>query len=85
MISSYALQVSLSASLFSVGGSIEFLGGNQNNLVMTYSFLSCIFCLAMWGKEKATEILRDVGFTNVEVKKLPHDFQNYYYIAYKNK
>ena len=40
---------------------------------------------AMWGKEKATEMLKDVGFANVEVKKLPHDFQNYYYIAYKNK
>ena len=39
----------------------------------------------MWGKEKATEMLNDVGFTNVEVKKLAHDFQNYYYIAYKNK
>jgi len=39
----------------------------------------------MWGKEKATEMLNDVGFKNIEVKKLPHDFQNYYYIAYKNK
>jgi 2-polyprenyl-3-methyl-5-hydroxy-6-metoxy-1,4-benzoquinol methylase len=57
--------------------------------------ISCIHCVsvslsqngaglgAMWGKEKATEMLKDVGFTNVEVKKLPHDFQNYYYIAYK--
>ena len=59
--------------------------------------ISCIHCVsvslsqngtglgAMWGKEKATEMLNDVGFTNIEVKKLPHDFQNYYYIAYKNK
>jgi SAM-dependent methyltransferase len=59
--------------------------------------ISCLHCVsvslsqngaglgAMWGKEKATEMLNDVGFTNVEVKKLPHDFQNYYYIAYKNK
>jgi 2-polyprenyl-3-methyl-5-hydroxy-6-metoxy-1,4-benzoquinol methylase len=57
--------------------------------------ISCIHCVsvslsqngaglgAMWGKEKATEMLKDAGFTNVEVKKLPHDFQNYYYIAYK--
>jgi hypothetical protein len=30
-------------------------------------------------------MLNDVGFTNVELKKLSHDFQNYYYIAYKNK
>ena len=59
--------------------------------------ISCIHCVsvslsqngagfgAMWGKEKATEMLNDVGFTDVEIKKLPHDFQNYYYIAYKNK
>jgi 2-polyprenyl-3-methyl-5-hydroxy-6-metoxy-1,4-benzoquinol methylase len=59
--------------------------------------ISCLHCVsvslsqngaglgAMWGKEKATEMLNDVGFKNVEVKKLPHDFQNYYYIAYKNK
>jgi hypothetical protein len=40
---------------------------------------------AMWGKEKAVEMINDTGFTKVEVKKLPHDFQNYYYIAYKNK
>jgi 2-polyprenyl-3-methyl-5-hydroxy-6-metoxy-1,4-benzoquinol methylase len=38
---------------------------------------------AMWGKEKAIEMLKDAGFSNVEVKTLPHDFQNYYYIAKK--
>jgi len=39
---------------------------------------------AMWGEEKAREMLREAGFDNVEVKQLPHDFQNYYYIATKN-
>ncbi|MBA3791496.1 MAG: class I SAM-dependent methyltransferase [Actinomycetota bacterium] len=39
---------------------------------------------AMWGEEKAREMLREAGFDNVEVKHLPHDFQNYYYIATKN-
>ena len=34
---------------------------------------------AMWGREKALEMLRDAGFTGVEVKTLSHDFQNYYY------
>jgi hypothetical protein len=38
---------------------------------------------AMWGKEKAIEVLKNSGFTNVEVKTLAHDFQNYYYIAMK--
>ena len=58
--------------------------------------ISCLHCVsvslsqngaglgAMWGKEQAVEMLNDVGFRNIEVKKLPHDIQNYYYIAYKN-
>ena len=37
----------------------------------------------MWGEEKAREMLRDAGFAKVEVKQLPHDFQNYYYISTK--
>jgi len=38
---------------------------------------------AMWGEEKAKEMLEEAGFTHVEVEQLPHDFQNYYYIATK--
>jgi 2-polyprenyl-3-methyl-5-hydroxy-6-metoxy-1,4-benzoquinol methylase len=38
---------------------------------------------AMWGREKAEEMLREAGFTNVEVELLPHDFINTYYIAHK--
>ncbi len=37
----------------------------------------------MWGEEKATEMLKKAGFGEVEVKQLPHDFQNSYYIAKK--
>ncbi len=37
----------------------------------------------MWGKEKALEMLEKAGFGEVEVKQLPHDFQNSYYIAKK--
>jgi len=36
---------------------------------------------AMWGKEKALEMLRDAGFIGIEVKTLSHDFHNYYYTA----
>jgi ubiquinone/menaquinone biosynthesis C-methylase UbiE len=55
--------------------------------------ISCMHCMtvslaqngaglgAMWGKEKAIEMLKNAGFTNVQVKTLAHDFQNYYYIA----
>ena len=37
----------------------------------------------MWGEEKAKEMLKEAGFKEVEIKQLPHDFQNYYYIATK--
>lgn len=58
--------------------------------------VSCLYCMsvslsqqgaglgAMWGKEKAVEMLKTAGFSNIEVKNLPHDFQNYYYTSYKN-
>lgn len=54
---------------------------------------SCLHCMtvslsqggmglgAMWGKEKATEMLREAGFSSVTVKQLAHDPINYYYIA----
>ena len=38
---------------------------------------------AMWGEEKARRMLAEAGFAVVEVKQLPHDFINYYYIARK--
>ena len=38
---------------------------------------------AMWGEEKAKEMLKEAGFKEVKVEQLPHDFQNYYYIATK--
>ena len=59
--------------------------------------ISCLHCMsvslsqngaglgAMWGKEKAISMLKEAGFANVEVKTLPHDFQNYYYICHMNK
>jgi 2-polyprenyl-3-methyl-5-hydroxy-6-metoxy-1,4-benzoquinol methylase len=37
----------------------------------------------MWGEEKALEMLKEAGFGEVEVKRLPHDFENSYYIAKK--
>jgi 2-polyprenyl-3-methyl-5-hydroxy-6-metoxy-1,4-benzoquinol methylase len=55
--------------------------------------ISCMHCMsvslaaggqglgAMWGKEKATEMLREAGFGPVRVETLPHDPMNYFYIA----
>ncbi|HET6569297.1 MAG TPA: class I SAM-dependent methyltransferase [Rhodothermales bacterium] len=57
--------------------------------------ISCMHCMsvslaaggpglgAMWGKEKALEMLGEAGFRDVRVEQLPHDFQNYYYIMHK--
>lgn len=57
--------------------------------------ISCMHCMsvslaaggpglgAMWGKEKALEMLDEAGFKDVKVEQLAHDFQNYYYIVRK--
>jgi 2-polyprenyl-3-methyl-5-hydroxy-6-metoxy-1,4-benzoquinol methylase len=58
--------------------------------------ISCMHCMtvslaqdgeglgAMWGEEKAKEMLEEAGFKKVEIEQLPHDFQNYYYISTKS-
>ncbi len=57
--------------------------------------ISCMHCMtvsladegaglgAMWGKEVACRMLEEAGFSDVEVKSLPHDPINYYYTARK--
>jgi SAM-dependent methyltransferase len=39
---------------------------------------------AMWGEEKANEMLQEAGFTKVEVLRLPHDLANNYFIVTKD-
>jgi 2-polyprenyl-3-methyl-5-hydroxy-6-metoxy-1,4-benzoquinol methylase len=55
--------------------------------------ISCMHCMtvslaqggeglgAMWGEQKARELLRDAGFTSVDVHVLEHDPFNAYYIV----
>ena len=38
---------------------------------------------AMWGQEKARQLLAEAGFTNVSIHQLAHDFQNDYYVISK--
>ena len=38
---------------------------------------------AMWGEEKAVEMMKAAGFANVELHHLDHDFMNTYYVATK--
>jgi len=56
---------------------------------------SCMHCMtvslsqngkglgAMWGKELATDMVKNAGFSQVEIKEQPHDPINYYYIIRK--
>jgi len=39
---------------------------------------------AAWGKETALRMLADAGFDNVQVRELPHDITNYYYLCRRN-
>lgn len=39
----------------------------------------------MWGKEKAIEMLKEAGFSQVDIESLDHDVQNYYYIVRKKR
>lgn len=70
---------------------------NLDNPLSTFLYtVSCMHCMtvslsqdglglgAMWGKEKALEMLGDAGFSDVEVKELDHDMINYYYIMKKD-
>jgi ubiquinone/menaquinone biosynthesis C-methylase UbiE len=57
--------------------------------------ISCMHCMsvslanggpglgAMWGKEKALEMLKNTGFNDIRIEQLSHDIQNYYYITVK--
>jgi len=39
---------------------------------------------AMWGRQTAERMLREAGFASVDVKELPHDIMNYWYVVRKD-
>ncbi|HSJ09999.1 MAG TPA: class I SAM-dependent methyltransferase [Longimicrobiales bacterium] len=55
--------------------------------------VSCMHCMtvslaqggdglgAMWGRQKALEMLGQAGFGDVDIRRLPHDIQNDFYIV----
>jgi 2-polyprenyl-3-methyl-5-hydroxy-6-metoxy-1,4-benzoquinol methylase len=70
---------------------------NLDHPVGTFLYtISCMHCMtvslacggeglgAAWGEEQALRLLSDAGFAEVEVKQLPHDFMNSYFIATKS-
>ena len=75
-------------------GSSSQLENNKTHPLGPFLYtVSCLHCMtvslalnghglgAMWGKEKAIEMLKQAGFSSIDVKQLPHDPINYYYIA----
>ena len=76
-----------------IGGSSH-VHKNLEHPIGTFTYtISCLHCMtvslaqggeglgAAWGEEKALQMLAEAGFANVEVKRLPHDFMNNYYLA----
>lgn len=74
----------------------SFVEKNMDHPIGSFLYtISCLHCMsvslcqdgkglgAMWGKELAVDMLKDAGFTNIELKELPHDPINYYYIVRK--
>lgn len=67
-------------------------GNMDNPLAPLLYTVSCMHCMtvslaqggeglgAMWGREKAQEMLRDAGFTRIAIKRLDHDIQNDWYV-----
>lgn len=72
------------------------VSGNLDHPVAPFLYtVSCMHCMTvslaaggmglgtMWGQEKALEMLKDAGFSQIEIKELPHDIMNDYYILRK--
>ncbi|MGV2831814.1 class I SAM-dependent methyltransferase [Myxosarcina sp. GI1(2024)] len=72
------------------------VSGNFAHPVAPFLYtISCMHCMsvslaaggmglgAMWGQEKALELIKEAGFSQIELKQLPHDFVNDYYIIRK--
>lgn len=67
----------------------------DNPLAPLLYTVSCMHCMtvslaqggeglgAMWGREKAQEMLRDAGFSRIAIKRLAHDIQNDWYVIRK--
>jgi len=76
-----------------IGSSSQLENNKEHPLGPFLYTVSCLHCMtvslaldghglgAMWGKEKAIEMLNEAGFSTVDIKQLPHDPINYYYIA----
>ena len=69
---------------------------NVEHPIGTFNYaISCMHCMtvslaqggeglgAMWGRQKARELLGEAGFSQVEIHRLEHDIQNDFFVARK--
>lgn len=78
-----------------ISGSSQLEENKEHPLGPFLYTISCLHCMtvslaqggaglgAMWGRELATQMLGEAGFTQVEIKNLAHDIINDYYIVKK--
>jgi 2-polyprenyl-3-methyl-5-hydroxy-6-metoxy-1,4-benzoquinol methylase len=72
------------------------VSGNLDHPLAPFLYtLSCMHCMTvslaaggmglgtMWGREQAMEMLQAAGFQSIEIKELPHDIMNDYYVIRK--
>lgn len=79
-----------------IAAASELADNLDNPLAPIFYSLSCMHCMtvslaaggeglgAMWGREKATALLREAGFTGIEIRQLAGDAIHDYYIARKS-
>lgn len=79
-----------------IRASSDIVGNIDRPIAPLLYTVSCLHCMtvslasggmglgAMWGEEKTLEMLKEAGFTSVEIKQLDHDFQNNFYIIKKS-
>lgn len=76
-----------------IAASSDVAGNVDHPLGALLYTVSCMHCMtvslaqggaglgAMWGEERALDMLAEAGFGEVEVRRLAHDVQNSYYLA----
>jgi hypothetical protein len=76
-----------------IGGTSDVQADVANPLATFLYTISCLHCMtvslsagglglgAMWGAELAQRMLGEAGFSRVDVRRLPHDAMNLYYVA----
>lgn len=78
-----------------IRASSEVSGNLEHPLAPFLYTISCMHCMTvslaeggmglgtMWGQEKALEMLKEAGFSQIEINQLPHDITNNYYVISK--